>query len=224
MRWRTLRALFVPTTLLLLLSSTIDGTSAATADNDGAMPSGRLVAIDDAVYGTTEYGGPNCRERKSNLETRGCGVVYRLSGDGGYSVLHAFSGDDGEKPTSGLVSGRDGLLYGATNAGGIHGHGVIYRIAPDGSSFTVLYAFESGDRHGTLTMGNDGTIFGVGPSPDGDGHGATIFSLSPGGAYRTLYSFGSESHVASPLALDRAGRLLGIVVRAQDCGGEVFSL
>jgi uncharacterized repeat protein (TIGR03803 family) len=219
-----LRGFIVATILMLLSISPIDGTSAATADYDGSMPSGRIVAIENAVYGTTEYGGPNCRERKSNLETRGCGVIYRLSGDGVYSVLHAFNGSDGEQPTSGLVGGRDGQLYGATNAGGTHGHGAIYRLAPDGSGFTILHSFESGDRHGTLTIANDGTIYGVAPSPGGDGHGATVFSLSSGGAYRMLHSFGSESHVASPLLLDGAGRLYGIVVRAQDCGGELFSI
>ena len=219
-----LRGFIVATILLLLSMSPIDGTSAATADNDGSMPSGRIVAIENAVYGTTEYGGPNCRERKSNLETRGCGVVYRYSDESGYSVLHAFNGSDGERPTSGLVAGRDGLLYGATNAGGALEHGVIYRLAPDGSGFTVLHSFESGDRHGTLTIANDDTIYGVAPSPGGDGHGATVFSLSAGGAYQTLHSFGPESHVASPLLLDGVGRLEGIVVRAQDCGGELFSI
>jgi uncharacterized repeat protein (TIGR03803 family) len=216
--------LVVAAALLSTSASPIRGTDSANADNDGAMPSGRIVAIDDAIYGTTTYGGPNCREFKSNLETRGCGVVYRQSVNGGYTVIHAFSGDDGKKPSSGLVIGRDGLLYGATDAGGAQGHGVIYRLARDGTGFAVLYSFATGDRHGALTVANDGTIFGVAPSPNGDGHGATVFSLSAGGSYRTLYSFGRESHVASPLAMDRVGRVLGIVVRAQDCGGEVFWL
>lgn len=200
------------------------GTRAATQTFDGVVPSGAIVDIDGVIYGTTAYGGPNCRARASWQETKGCGVVYRVNETGDYAILHSFGGDDGEKPNSGLAAGSDGMLYGTTDTGGANGHGVIFRLARDGSQFNLLYAFPNGVRHGELTIGRDGTLFGVAPSPHGKGHGATIFSLSPSGSYRTLYTFGSESHVAAPLAQDEEGRLFGILVRAESCGGEVFWL
>jgi uncharacterized repeat protein (TIGR03803 family) len=219
---RRTRDLLVAAILLSLAAAPLAASRAGDEKYDGSAPSGRVVAIDDAFYGTAAYGGPNCRDRASSLQTKGCGVIYRFGADGQYSVLHEFSGDDGEKPSSGLVLAPDSMLYGATDFGGANGHGVVYRIAQDGSGFVVLYAFARGDRHGALTIGDDGTIFGVAPSTDGDGHGATIFALSRDGSYKTLLSFGPESHVATPLALDRTGRLIGILVRGGECGGEIF--
>lgn len=83
---------------------------------DGALPIGHL-AIDKKgnVYGATQLGG-TC-----DADTRGCGVIYRLSPPArpGQNwtrrVLHAFQGGaDGKEPTSGLLQvGR--MLFGTTD-------------------------------------------------------------------------------------------------------------
>lgn len=204
----------------IALFSVAPGRAAAAT---GAVPSGPVIALHGAIFGATEYGGPNC-PRLSNLDVAGCGTVYEVYPSGGHTVLHAFAGDDGANPSSGVVADRDGVLYGATNAGGTFGHGVVYRIASDGSGFAVLHAFPNGSYHGTLTLGPDGTIYGVAPPSHGDGHGASIFALSRSGDFRTLRVFGPETHIASPLAIDDAGQLYGILIRGGFCGGDVFSM
>ena len=91
----------------------------------GEEPSGGLLDPAGNFYGTTFYGGT-----KNSTCTSGCGVVYRVSNSGQYSVLHRFTGgNDGWLPTGGLTEDSVGNLYGATILGG-SGNGVIYKITP----------------------------------------------------------------------------------------------
>jgi uncharacterized repeat protein (TIGR03803 family) len=75
------------------------------------------------------------------------------------------------------MRGRDDNLYGvAESLGGPAGFGVIFRLAPDGTGYTVLHSFncsstEGGTPFGTLTEGPDGALYGV-TVPNF--HGATI--------------------------------------------------
>ena len=94
---------------------------------DGADPLGSVIA--DAagnLYGTTQNGGgsSNC--------SGGCGTVFKLTknADGTYteSVLHAFSGSDGESPAAGLVADASGTLYGTTFDGGTHDSGTVFKV------------------------------------------------------------------------------------------------
>ena len=92
--------------------------------SNGAIPVGGLV-FDSAgnAYGTTGGGGSSqCS----------CGVVYKLApGSGGqwkYSVLHTFSGPDGEDPSSALIIDGEGNLYGTAAVGGAGGGGVVFEI------------------------------------------------------------------------------------------------
>ena len=77
-------------------------------------------------YGVTVYGGTvnsNC--------TFGCGVVYRVSNSGKYSVLYRFTGGtDGALPSGSLTEDASGNVYGATDSGGNGNNGVIYEITP----------------------------------------------------------------------------------------------
>jgi len=67
------------------------------------------------------------------------------------SILHSFSGADGEVPLAGLIMDTDSTgqllhLYGTTNAGGTQGWGTVYKLTPpsaSGGSWTesVLYSF-----------------------------------------------------------------------------------
>jgi uncharacterized repeat protein (TIGR03803 family) len=61
-------------------------------------------------------------------------LVYKLTpgpdGQWKYRVVHSFSGSDGGLPSTGLIMDNKGNLYGATEAGGDTGNGVIYEITP----------------------------------------------------------------------------------------------
>ena len=80
--------------------------------DDGAWPDATLVeGSDGALYGTTEFGGPNTNEFH-----KGNGTVFKLDKDGSkYSMLYSFLGPeagDGAIPPTGLalVEGSDGAL------------------------------------------------------------------------------------------------------------------
>ena len=92
----------------------------------GEEPSGGLLNVSGNYYGATLYGGT-----VNSACTFGCGVVYRLSSSGKYSVLYRFTGGtDGGLPSGRLTEDASGNLYGATDTGGNGSNGVIYEITP----------------------------------------------------------------------------------------------
>jgi uncharacterized repeat protein (TIGR03803 family) len=92
---------------------------------DGSDPLAGLI-FDQAgnLYGTTDAGGVN-----------GFGTVFKLApgGAGSWteSVLYGFqSGYDGQYPTSSLIFGSNGHLYGTTARGGTANSGTVFEITP----------------------------------------------------------------------------------------------
>ncbi|HEY6768876.1 MAG TPA: choice-of-anchor tandem repeat GloVer-containing protein [Candidatus Sulfotelmatobacter sp.] len=111
-------------------------------NGDAARPQAKLI-FDKAgnIYGTTlAGGGASCPPF-----VIGCGTVFRLSPPGtsgqGWTetVLHAFTGSDGQFPDAGLIFSND-ALYGTTSEGGEScppgtGYtsatcGVVFKIVP----------------------------------------------------------------------------------------------
>jgi len=94
---------------------------------DGSAPS--TVTLDSAgnIYGTTGNGGgsANC--------TDGCGVAYKLtirsSNSWTYSMLHSFTGPDGQFPNA-LFLNSAGDLLGTTSQGGADSFGTVFEIKP----------------------------------------------------------------------------------------------
>jgi uncharacterized repeat protein (TIGR03803 family) len=94
---------------------------------DGATPNYAGVTIDSAgnLYGTTYQGG------SSPANNLNYGTVYKLAA-GTYkeSLLWSFgTTGDGYYPEHQAIL-VNGKLYGTTYAGGLHGQGVVYEIAP----------------------------------------------------------------------------------------------
>ena len=93
-------------------------------ENDGAVPTGRLIAAGGKLYGTTSKGG-----------AYQLGTVFSLdSASGAVTILHSFQGGtDGSDPAAGLTN-VDGTLYGTTGYGGTgscdHGCGTVFSIMP----------------------------------------------------------------------------------------------
>jgi uncharacterized repeat protein (TIGR03803 family) len=92
--------------------------------NLGVVPGNKLV-FDKAgnLYGTA--GSFQCNGT--------CGLVFKLSpqknGQWKYSVMHQFTGPDGDYP-NGLTMDGKGRLYGTTSGGGKFGYGVVFEITP----------------------------------------------------------------------------------------------
>ena len=199
--------------------------------DDGATPVPGLVA--DAagnLYGTAIHGGPrrNCA----------CGVVFKVTQDGQFSIVHAFKGGaDGSHPVAGLMIDRRGDLFGTTGSGGIDcngtggGCGTVFKIKPDGR-MEVLHAFNGTDGiypASDLLLDAAHYIYGTtangGNDCDGTGQGCgVVFRLAPGGTETVLYAFEGGSHGAYPtggVIVDGAGALYGTTNNGGvDCDGS----
>lgn len=98
-----------------------------------------------------------------------------------FTVLHNFTGPDGEFPEGGLAMDSAGNIYG-TNRGSI-AYKLFYR---GGWLLSPLYSWQGGDDgydpHAGVVFGPDGTLFGT--TWNGGGNGCTlgcgtIFNLRP---------------------------------------------
>jgi uncharacterized repeat protein (TIGR03803 family) len=96
------------------------------------------------------------------------------------------------QPQGSLIS--DGtFLYGLTSQGGPYFYGVLFKIKPDGSSYSVLYNFGASSTDGKIPLGSlvsDGTFF-YGTTVYGGNNGdGILFKIKPGGsAYQKLHDF-----------------------------------
>jgi uncharacterized repeat protein (TIGR03803 family) len=174
-----------------------------TASN-GVYPYGGLVQGPDGnLYGTTTGGGNSAAACNGNL---GCGVVFKLTLSGHYTVLHTFQGALANPPEGGSPGGRlllasDGRLYGTTYSGGavqsFYNQGTIFSITTSGG-FSTLYMFDN--VHGTtdganpysgLVQGKDGAFYGT-TQFGGTSNAGTVFKFS-GGKTIVLHSFPETS-------------------------------
>jgi uncharacterized repeat protein (TIGR03803 family) len=189
----------------------------------GYNPLASLIqASDGYLYGTTSRGGEG-NDCVGTLDTR-AGTVFRLDpATFAVTPLHTFGAvADGYRPTTAVVQGRDGALYGTTNLGGNVsqtyplGRGTIYRVTRSGA-FSVLRRFNGCDGHvpdAPLMRASDGHLYGTTNArrcTTGSGSG-TIFRISQTGEFRRLHTFASDDGVAPVGRLVQAadGRLYGV--------------
>ncbi len=170
-----------------------------TGSSDGAYPSAGLVlSTDGNLYGVAAYGGNASAES-------GHGTAFFLSTDGsGFTVIHTFTNsiaNDGAYPTTDLVQGANGDLYGTTYAGGTatDSDGVLFTISPAGagSTFASLANFVYPDdgikiNYGRPFLAGDGNFYLTGAQGGANGYGQ-LMQVSPAGAITDLYDFHSSS-------------------------------
>jgi len=112
-----------------------------------------------------------------------------------YTDIHDFDCTvEGCSPTYPeiMAQGRDGNLYGTTNAGGTSGMGTVFKMTPSGA-MTTLYNFSGADGwnpDGGLVLGTDGNFYGT-TTIGGTNNQGTIFKITPAGKLTTLHSLGA---------------------------------
>lgn len=88
------------------------------------------------------------------------------------------------------AQGRDGNLYGTTDAGGTSSMGTVFKITP-GGVYTTIYNFSGLDGQnpdGGLVLGTDGNFYGTTRFGGTSNHG-TVFKITPAGVLTTLHNF-----------------------------------
>ena len=153
------------------------------AFQDGRIRTGLIKASDGKLYGSTDR------------------VIFRVDVDGqNYEQLRKVtnvSDTSGQGYPSGVTEGADGNIYGIAQTGGNNAKGVVFRMAKDGTSYTVLHHFDGTDGDGTgtnnvpkprLLLHTDGNFYGAMPR-GGASDGGTLFKLTPAGEFTKLREF-----------------------------------
>jgi len=205
-----------------------------TGGADGANPIGPLVQDPEGnLYGITQSGGNHSCPEFLEFPGAGCGVVFKISPNLTFTVLHTFAGGaDGAIPQGGLLLDSNGNLFGTALQGGIAEGGTIYEVTKDGT-YSVVHRFaqaEGQNPNGGLVSDAAGNIFGS-AQIGGDQNLGTIFEFAPDGSMKVLHNFQGLEDGAVPLAglfRDRAGHLFGTSVKdflnQFPQGGSVFVL
>ncbi len=149
----------------------------------GVFPTALIQGTDSNFYGTTLEGG-------TGTCVGGCGVIFKLTAAGQFTVLHNFTGTDGYKPYGPIIQASDGNFYGTTSLGGSgncgSGCGVVYKMTPAG--LTVLVNFAGTHPIAGLVQANDGKFYGAVISAVSGGAGS-LYQITSSGNYTTLYTF-----------------------------------
>jgi len=135
---------------------------------------------------------------------------------------------------AGLIQGADEAVYGTTAGGGSAGKGTVFRLDPDGASYTILHHFTDSTTDGAyplsgLIQGAKGALYGTTQNGGVRSYG-TVYKLNPDGTdYRLLHNFtgsgGDGAHPRAGLAQDTGGTLWGTTAGGGSADrSTVFSL
>jgi uncharacterized repeat protein (TIGR03803 family) len=187
---------------------------------NGESPVASLLKTkDNFLWGTTVQGGEeDAKHLQRVIVFNGYGTIFSLTPNGKLKTVHNFDGLNGANPSSSLVQGNDGCIYGTTIFGGAnwlvthkmtnefseHGFGTVFKINTNGEMSTLL-AFNgyTGQTPTAIAISSDGSIYGItsrgGAKNTADPNqeyawqpfkgGGTIFKISSTGEFKTLVLF-----------------------------------
>jgi uncharacterized repeat protein (TIGR03803 family) len=187
------------------------------------LRAGLIADASGNLYGTTSGGGSS-----------GMGTVFKLDAANAYALttLHDFNGADGADPEAAVVAEASGNLYGTTAAGGVFGHGTVFKLdATNDYNLTTLHDFAGDDGEipvAAVVADTSGSLYGTTSGGGSSGMG-TVFKLDAANAYAltTLHDFGGPDgkDPAAAVLVDASGNLYGTTVSGgSNDYGTVFKL
>jgi len=150
----------------------------------GGFPDNIIAGSDGNLYGTTSAGGTFA------CQGLGCGVVFRLTTSGTYTVLHSLNGTTDSQTPLGVIQASDGKLYGTTSSTYT---GTIFKVDPYTGQFTTIYTFPAGVHSlNVATQASNGLLYGASRLSNNTGP-VTVYSSTLTGTVQNLVtlSFGS---------------------------------
>ncbi|HRI78393.1 MAG TPA: T9SS type A sorting domain-containing protein [Cyclobacteriaceae bacterium] len=175
-----------------------------------------FIVIAFFLFGT---GYSQTQPRLIGTSTFGGGSIFSNNLDGSGFATHKTFYPEGDVPT-GLIDGHDGFFYGMTSQGGSGAVGVIYKIKPDGSQFSIIHDFQGSDGSqpaGKLMMASNGFLYGM-TQYGGISDKGVIFRVSPDGS-----GFQILKHLSDPTGMYPEGTLVeptpGTLIGAIQKGG-----
>jgi uncharacterized repeat protein (TIGR03803 family) len=189
-----------------------------------------VLGPDGALYGVT-----------STVNVITGGLVYRLAVNGSrIETVYQLKFEDGYSPFGGLLLASDRWLYGTTSLGAANQPnttGTVFRIAPDGSGFTVLHRFQGfitsnsigspinadgSNPEAELIEGSDGHLYGVARAGGANGNG-TVFKLGKDGSgFTVLHEFAATTSAATVVPPTNADGIAPLGPLAQGADGYFY--
>ena len=171
-----------------------------------------MLANDGNMYGTVPYGGFTING-VAPLNNSG-GAVFQVTLGGALTGIYNINGSssnnngkgDGFRTWGPVIQGSDSNLYGTASAGGAYSGGTLYKVALNGTGYTVIHNFQFADGTaptGGLMQGSDGYLYGLTTAGGtlklilGQPQltpGGTLFKLDTTGAnFSRLYTFSQNN-------------------------------
>ena len=189
----------------------------------GAIPSGNLILLGNALFGTAEAGG-----------SYGIGTVFKIGTNGsGFTVVYPFGFSDpySARPRAGLVA------IGSTLFGTTYGkqtpvsYGTVFRVHTNGSSFLAPIRFDPqmfpGDGKNPYTgLTASGTnLFGTTYAGGTSGYG-TIFRMGTNGPFAYIKHFtGSDgANPRTPLLISGSALFGATMYGGSSALGTLFKV
>ncbi len=190
------------------------------------------------LYGTTsgEFYATAGSGGLGNQTVSNYGTVFKLTHHGSgwvLSPLYTFLGTNGITPSSPLIFGPDGALYGTTEYGGQNDGGTVYVLRPQGTfcksvlcpwNETVLYNFtgstDSLAPQGNLAFDSSGNLYGTtaGEPPEFQGNVWELVHSGGTWIFNVLHEFSGEQGDG-----DGSSPLGGVIFNGENLYGTTVS-
>lgn len=189
--------------------------------------SGLVADASGNLYGTTGEGGGG-KDCYYDGVLVGCGVVYELmpNGSGGWneSVIEDMNALEVINPVAGLVSDKNGNLYGTATQGSNVGGGGAFELSPSNGGWTASLIYAGVNSSSPLILDGNGNLFGV------CFVGSFLFELSESNSVwnrSVLLTFNGSNgnYPYGSLSFTKGGNLVGTTTEGGAYGyGTVFAL